>query len=113
MMLKNWRVKFFNWLGAGKVRLTTDKAQEYTTMGYTLNTGATNWSNGVTLGLGQTNITEPGFKNTITIKVTPASGGHIVSVDGNANHNELHIIPEGTDFDRELGKIITIYRLKD
>jgi hypothetical protein len=111
MIPKNWRVKVFNWLGAGKVRLKVDEPQEYTNMGYTLNAGANNWTNGIT-------FTEPGteighnFKNTITIKVTPANGGHIVSVDGNANHNELHIISEGTDFDRELGKIITMYRLK-
>jgi hypothetical protein len=108
---KNFRIRIFNWLGAGKVTLKVDQPQEYTNMGYTLNAGATNWSNGgidtITLGGNQHN-----FRNTITIKVTPATGGHIVSVDSNANHNELHIIPEGTDFDRELGKIITLNRLK-
>jgi hypothetical protein len=110
MIPKRWRVAFFNWLGAGKVKLTVDKPQEYTNMGYTLNAGATNWSNGITLG--PTNISGHGFKNTITIKVTPANGGHIVSVSGDESSDELHIIPEGTDFDRELGKIITMNRLK-
>ncbi len=110
MIPRSWRVAFFNWLGAGKVKLTVDKTQEYTNMGYTLNAGATNWNNSVTLG--PTNISGHDFKNTITIRVTPANGGHIVSVNADNHTDELHIIPEGTDFDRELGKIITLNRLK-
>jgi hypothetical protein len=49
----------------------------------------------------------------MTIKVTPANGGNIVSVQSNDYaQGELHIIPEGSDFDRELGKIITMSKLK-
>ena len=49
---------------------------------------------------------------TLTLKITPANGGHIVSVN-DTNHNEnLYIISDDADFDRELGKIITISKLK-
>lgn len=50
---------------------------------------------------------------TITIRVTPANGGTIVQVQSNDfNNGELHIIPDNSDFDRELGKIITMSKLK-
>ena len=72
-----------------------------------------NWNNGITL---TDSVAENrhNFKNTITIKVTPANGGHIVSVTSreNSGNEELHIIGEDADFDRELGKIITLNRLK-
>jgi hypothetical protein len=58
----------------------------------------------------------------ITFKITAANGGTIITVkkessqyvtlSGN-NDEELYIIPDSAeDFDRELGKIITMYRLK-
>lgn len=114
MIPKSWRIAFFNWLGAGVLTLK-DHTQEYKTMSnYVIGGGVgQNWANGIA-------VTDPGlenrhnFKNTITIKVTPANGGHIVSVNcrDNVGSEELHIIPEGVDFDRELGKIITLNRLK-
>ena len=111
-MFKELRVQIFNWFAAGRMTLTYEKPQEYKTM-----------SNYVFNGVGQSGgitFTEPGrqigpnFKNTIVIRVTPATGGHIVSVcdQNSAVSEELHIIPENTDFDRELGKIITMNRLK-
>jgi urocanate hydratase len=57
----------------------------------------------------------------ITFKITSANGGTIISVNESAsgytlsgtNTEELYIIPDGVeDFDRELGKIITMYRMK-
>jgi hypothetical protein len=62
----------------------------------------------------------------ITFKITPANGGTIITVTEEARRNdvsitlagygereELYIIPEGVDdFDRELGKIITLHRMK-
>jgi len=114
MISRSWRLKIFNWFGAGVI-VVKDHTQEHKTMSnYVVGGGVgQNWTNGITL-------TEPGteirhnFKNTITIKVTPANGGHIVSVTSreNSGPEELHIIPEGTDFDRALGKIITFNGLK-
>ena len=60
----------------------------------------------------------------INIKITPANGGTIVTVSEDRRQEntitlsgyereELYIIPDGVDdFDRELGKIITLHRMK-
>ena len=60
----------------------------------------------------------------ITFKLTQANGGTIVTVTEDRrqentitlagyDREELYIIPEGVDdFDRELGKIITMHRMK-
>jgi hypothetical protein len=61
----------------------------------------------------------------ITFKLTQANGGTIVTVSeefstkeqyvsiGQMPNEELYIIPDGVDdFDRELGKIITLHRMK-
>jgi len=60
----------------------------------------------------------------ITFKITPANGGTIITVTEDVREKntitlsgyereELYIIPDGVeDFDRELGKIITLHRMK-
>jgi hypothetical protein len=60
----------------------------------------------------------------ITFKITPANGGTIITVTEDVREKsqitlsgyereELYIIPDGVeDFDRELGKIITMHRMK-
>lgn len=115
MIPRSWRIKFFNYLGAGRITLKDDQQENKTMSTYTLNGAAgavQNW------GLSGITLTEPqyrhAFRNTITIKVTPATGGHIVSVStaDSSESDELHIIPESADFDRELGKIITLNRLR-
>ena len=68
---------------------------------------------------GTNNMNLPG----ITFKITSANGGTIISVKednnsgyvtlGGSSPEELYIIPDGVeDFDRELGKIITMHRMK-
>ena len=82
---------------------------------YGVNGGGLAWSNGTNgLTLTESNTDKHNFKNTITIRVTPATGGHIVSVSNreSSGSEELYIISESADFDRELGKIITINGLK-
>ena len=108
MIPKSWRIAFFNWLGAGKVKLTVDKPQEYS-MGNTYTIG------GGGAGLGGLTIqpSTPQSSQTMTVKITPANGGTIVQMQTNEYGNgELYIIPDGIDFDRELGKIITMSTLK-
>ena len=108
MIPKSWRIAFFNWLGAGKVKLTVDKPQEYS-MGNTYTIG------GGGAGLGGLTIqpSTPQSSQTMTVKITPANGGTIVQMQTNEYGNgELYIIPDGIDFDRELGKIITMSKLK-
>lgn len=60
----------------------------------------------------------------ITFKITSANGGTIITVTDEIRREntitlsgyereELYIIPDGVeDFDKELGKIITIHRMK-
>jgi len=108
MIPKSWRIAFFNWLGAGKVKLTVDKSQEYT-MGNTYTIGGGNSAlGGLTI-----NPSTPQTSQTLTVKITPANGGTIVQTQtGDYVNVELYIIPDGIDFDRELGKIITVSKLK-
>jgi len=104
-VFKNLRIKIFNWFAAGKMTLTYEKPQEYKLMStYTIAGG---YSGGITLNPSYTTPT-----NTLTLKITPANGGTIVSVQNPSGQEDLHIIPDGVDFDRELGKIITMNRLK-
>jgi hypothetical protein len=66
-------------------------------------------------GLGGLTIqpSTPQSSQTMTVKITPANGGTIVQMQTNEYGNgELYIIPDGIDFDRELGKIITMSKLK-
>lgn len=105
MIPKRIRLKFFNWLAAGRMTLTTNQSEDYQNMSYTLNAGTLDT---ITLG-----GSEPSYKNTITIKITPAQGGTIVNVNTEQyTGGDLYVIPDGADFDRELGKIITMNRLK-
>lgn len=107
---RSWRLRFFNWLTQG--RLTIEEEQVATTAYQSaygqLQTVHIPGSNSMNL---------PG----ITFKITSANGGTIISVNesasgytlGGTNTEELYIIPDGVeDFDRELGKIITMYRMK-
>ena len=67
----------------------------------------------ITPGYGGVGSSAPQTSQTMTIKITPANGGTIVQIQTNEyNSGELHIIPDGSDFDRELGKIITLSKLK-
>ena len=72
--------------------------------------------------IGKNKMNLPG----ITFKITQANGGTIITVTeearrsensitlhGYGEHEELYVIPDGVeDFDRELGKIITLHRMK-
>jgi hypothetical protein len=111
LWFRNFRIGILNWLAAGRITIVKDKKpQENNNMSYTL--GGTQ--------AGTTNINPSGYSTqlpqssqTITIKITPANGGTIVQMSANEYTNgELYIIADGEDFDRELGKIITMSKLK-
>ena len=50
----------------------------------------------------------------INFSVTKANGGWVVrtTLHGSFESGELHVIPDGADFDSELGKIVTYTCLK-
>ena len=109
---RSWRLRFFNWLTQG--RLTIEEEQ-VATNAYQSAYGQLQT---VTLANPNNSMNLPG----ITFKITSANGGTIISVNenlsqytitGSTSSEELYIIPDGVeDFDRELGKIITMYRMK-
>jgi hypothetical protein len=106
-MFKNLRIKIFNWFAAGKITLTYNKPQEYISMTNTYTVG------GGIPGALSINPSAPQSSQTMTVKITPANGGTIVQMQtSDYGNGELHIIPDGTDFDRELGKIISFSKLK-
>lgn len=107
MIPRNWRINIFNWLGAGKVILEKDKVQEQRSMTYSI--AGAGYGNGITLG---PQTQGPLTGQTLTLKITPANGGHIVSVTDTTHTENLYIIADDADFDRELGKIITVTKLK-
>ena len=112
-VLKNLRITIFNWFAAG--RITAKKYEKEVPMStYTIGGG-----NGGVLSINPNgnmgyNNSVPQTKQTLTIKITPANGGTIVQTfaDEYGSSTDLHIIPDGLDFDRELGKIITMSKLK-
>jgi hypothetical protein len=113
-VFKNLRIKIFNWLGAGKLTLTYEKPEEYKLMNnYTIaGSAGSNYIPDIT-GLGVGPSTQgPVTGQTLTIKITPANGGNIISVASKHQTESLYIIADGDDFDRELGKIITMTKLK-
>ena len=124
MTFKDLRLKIFNWLAAGKMTLTTDKSQEYTPLSqstYTLLGGTGGGGYGLNSSGGYSGISINPYGNPImnlpinlTIKIATANGGTVVSINNSNDHSkeELYIISDSADFDRELGKIITMNRLK-
>ena len=110
-MFKKLRVQIFNWLAAGRMTLTyDDKSKDYYTMASTYTIGG---GGGAGLGGLTINPSTPQTSQTMTIKITPANGGTIIQmIPQDYGTGELHIIPDGCDFDRELGKIITLSKLK-
>lgn len=111
LWFRNLRISILNWLAAGRITIVKDKKpQENNNMSYTLG-GAQGTININPTGYG---IAQgPQNNQTLTIKITPANGGTIVQLQTNEySSGELHIIPDGADFDRELGKIITMSKLK-
>lgn len=107
-MFRSLRIKIFNWFAAGRLTLT-DTTQEYKSMSYTL--GGSNGT--LSINPNYAASTLPQNNQTMMIKITPANGGTIVQMNAQEyGQGELYIIPDGADFDRELGKIITLNKLK-
>ena len=112
----SWRLRFFNWLTQGLIRL--EEENKMSTNIYGSAQSAVGQLH--TINLTGNNMNLPG----ISFKITSANGGTIITVRDESTTGytlgssvgldaELYIIPDGVDdFDRELGKIITMYRMK-
>ena len=109
---QSWRLRFFHWLANGQITIKEEQK-------VSSNTYQSPYGQFQTVQLsGNNNMNLPG----ITFKITSANGGTIISVKEDSQGytlgaisttDELYIIPDGVDdFDRELGKIITMYRMK-
>jgi urocanate hydratase len=110
--MTSWRLRFFHWLTNGQI--TIKEEQKMSSNAY-----QSPYAPLQTVQLSSNhNMNLPG----ISFKLTQANGGTIVSVKEDAQGytlgtisttDELYIIPDGVeDFDRELGKIITMHRMK-
>jgi flagellar hook assembly protein FlgD len=114
---KNFRIGILNWLAGGRLTINKfEKPQEYNVMSsYVLGSGGAGGQISInpngSMGYG---TSVPQNNQTLTIKITPANGGTIVTTqrDEYSGQHEFHVIPDGADFDRELGKIITMHKLK-
>ena len=125
MIPKSWRIRIFNWLGAGRITLTQDKPQEYTPMSttYTLG-GATGYTGGIQYNYNTPQAQQMQLGNpTINFNVAKANGGWIVQVNAQQTYNtitlggevrpsELYLIHDDEDFDAALGRIVTASCLK-
>jgi hypothetical protein len=114
-MIRSWRLRFFHWLTEGKIIIEEENKVSTNIYG----SGQSAYGQLQTIKLtDNNNMNLPG----ITFKITNANGGTIISVKEetqgytlgiNGGMDELYIIPDGVeDFDRELGKIITMHRMK-
>ena len=117
LWFKNFRISILNWLAAGRITITKDtKPVEYNMANtYTIGGSASTLNINPTGpgGLGGYGSSTPQNSQTMTIKITPANGGTIVQLHlQEYSAGELYIIPDDADFDRELGKIITMSKLK-
>lgn len=120
MISKRLRIRIFNWLGAGKITILDDKKENTMTTGYTLNTGNGLSAGPYTYGTNTLSISpsvpQIDVKGGINLTVAQATGGWIVQINHRSfvqnESPDLYIISEDADFDRELGKIITMSCLK-
>ena len=112
--MTSWRLRFFHWLANGQITIKEEQK-------VSSNTYQSPYGPLQTVQLSSNhNMNLPG----ISFKITSANGGTIISVKedninsgyvtlGGSSPEELYIIPDGVeDFDRELGKIITMHRMK-
>ena len=125
-MFKQLRIKIFNWLAAGNLTLKLEKEKNMGNSGYTLGTSGagTNYGPlGITTSV-PIHVSEPSInlKNSLNFTIARAQGGWIVQINKthtitfsnneSSSSAELYIINEDADFDREIGKIITMSCLK-
>ena len=102
-MLRKIRLAIFNWFAAGRMTLVDKEEHKMSTYSIAGGAGYNNMGS-ITLG---PSTQGPITSQTLTLRITPANGGSIVSVN-----DDLYIIGDDADFDRELGKIITMTKLR-
>ena len=111
MMFKKSRLRLANWLSGGRIlfdkeenKAMTAIAGQYTSAGIALG----NSSGLYTLGPQEPNVY---INSDITIRITHANGGYIISIQSGPIP-KLYLIHEDADFNTELGKIITMSQLQ-
>ena len=112
MMFKKSRLRLANWLSGGRIlfdkeenKAMTAIAGQYASAGIALG----NASGLYTLGAQEPNNVY--INSDITIRITHANGGYIISIQSGPIP-KLYLIHEDADFDKELGKIITMSKLQ-
>ena len=112
MMFKKSRLRLANWLSGGRIlfdkeenKAMTAIAGQYASAGIALGNAS---------GLYSIGAQEPNnvyINSDITIRITHANGGYIISIQSGPIP-KLYLIHEDADFNTELGKIITMSQLQ-
>jgi len=112
MIFKKSRLRLANWLSGGRIlfdkeenKTMTAIAGQYASAGIALG----NSSGLYTLGAQEHNNVY--INSDITIRITHANGGYIISIQSGPIP-KLYLIHEDADFNTELGKIITMSQLQ-
>jgi len=110
MMFKKSRLRLANWLSGGRILFDKEEnkamavAGQYTSAGIALGNASGLYS----IGAQEPNVY---INSDITIRITHAVGGYIISIQSGPIP-KLYLIHEDADFDKELGKIITMSQLQ-
>jgi len=111
MMFKKSRLRLANWLSGGRIlfdkeenKAMTAIAGQYASAGIALGNASSLYS----IGAQEPNVY---INSDITIRITHANGGYIISIQSGPIP-KLYLIHEDADFDKELGKIITMSQLQ-
>jgi len=111
MMFKKSRLRLANWLSGGRIlfdkeenKAMTAIAGQYASAGIALGNASGLYS----IGAQEPNVY---INSDITIRITHANGGYIISIQSGPIP-KLYLIHEDADFNTELGKIITMSQLQ-
>jgi hypothetical protein len=115
MIFKKSRLRLANWLSNGRILFDKEEnkamaiAGQYASSGLNI-VGSGGGSSGVyTIGAQESSTY---LNSDITVRITRANGGYIVSIQTGPLSPQLHLIHEDADFNNELGKIITMSQLR-
>ena len=110
MVFKKSRLRLANWLSGGRILFDKEEnkamavAGQYTSAGIALGNASGLYS----IGAQEPNVY---INSDITIRITHAVGGYIISIQSGPIP-KLYLIHEDADFNTELGKIITMSQLQ-
>jgi hypothetical protein len=113
MMFKKSRLRLANWLSGGRILFDKEENKAMAVAGQYATADMNIIGSGGGSGLYSIGAQEPNvyINSDITIRITHAVGGYIISIQSGPIP-KLYLIHEDADFNTELGKIITMSQLQ-